>query len=211
MTGVEIVLILCGLVLMVGSFMVTEKLSGRELDRIAELSENEIKTILEKKLNEAENRIDDRIDETIEDSVNRVERSLDKTTNEKMMAIHEYSDTVVEEINKTHNEIMFLYSMLNDKHGEMTEFAADLERKKSELTQELEQIQVRQQEISQTDVEEPEETEEQPEPVFNYNNEILSRFQSGMEPVDIARELGLGIGEVRLVIELFKGEQNHEV
>lgn len=43
MTGVEIILILAGLVMMIGSFMVTEKLSGAELDRIAELSQNEIK------------------------------------------------------------------------------------------------------------------------------------------------------------------------
>ena len=40
MTGVEIILILAGLVMMIGSFMVTEKLSGAELDRIAELSQN---------------------------------------------------------------------------------------------------------------------------------------------------------------------------
>ena len=41
MTGVEIILILAGLVMMIGSFMVTEKLSGAELDRIAELSQND--------------------------------------------------------------------------------------------------------------------------------------------------------------------------
>ena len=54
MTGVEIILILAGLVMMIGSFMVTEKLSGAELDRIAELSQNEIKKILENKLKDAE-------------------------------------------------------------------------------------------------------------------------------------------------------------
>ncbi|MGN0342641.1 MAG: DUF6115 domain-containing protein [Roseburia sp.] len=211
MTGVEIILILCGLVLMVGSFMVTEKLSGKELNRIAELSENEIKTILEKKLSEAENKIDDQIEEAIEGSVNRVERSLDKTTNEKMMAIHEYSDTVVEEINKTHNEIMFLYSMLNDKHGELTELAADLESRKSEIVQEMSRIQeVAVAQNQPEEIPEPVE-EEQPEIAFNHNEEILSRYQQGMEPVDIAKELGLGTGEVRLVIELFKGEQDHEV
>jgi hypothetical protein len=31
-------------------------------------------------------------------------------TNEKIMAISEYSDTVMENMNKTHNEIMFLYN-----------------------------------------------------------------------------------------------------
>ena len=59
MTGVEIILILVGLVMMIGSFMVTEKLSGAELDRIAELSQNEIKKILENKLKDAEAAIED--------------------------------------------------------------------------------------------------------------------------------------------------------
>ena len=62
MTGVEIILILAGLVMMIGSFMVTEKLSGAELDRIAELSQNEIKKILENKLKDAEAAIEDQID-----------------------------------------------------------------------------------------------------------------------------------------------------
>ena len=50
MTAIEIVLILVGLVFMIGSFFVTEKLSTRELDKIAELSEKEIKIIANKEL-----------------------------------------------------------------------------------------------------------------------------------------------------------------
>ena len=44
------------------------------------------------------------------------------------MAISEYSDTVMENMNKTHNEIMFLYNMLNDKHTELTGLATDYRR-----------------------------------------------------------------------------------
>ena len=44
------------------------------------------------------------------------------------MAISEYSDTVMENMNKTHNEIMFLYNMLNDKHTELTGLATDLQK-----------------------------------------------------------------------------------
>ena len=63
MTGVEIILILAGLVMMIGSFMVTEKLSGAELDRIAELSQNEINKLLENKIKDAEDAIEDQIDQ----------------------------------------------------------------------------------------------------------------------------------------------------
>ena len=138
MTGVEIILILAGLVMMIGSFMVTEKLSGAELDRIAELSQNEIKKILENKLKDAEAAIEDQIDHAIEDSTDKVERALDKETNEKMLAIGEYSDTVMEKMNQTHNEIMFLYSMLNDKHATMTEHMEELQKLLSEINQKKE-------------------------------------------------------------------------
>ena len=53
---------------------------------------------------------------------------MEKETNEKIMAISEYSDTVMENMNKTHNEIMFLYNMLNDKHTELTGLATDLQK-----------------------------------------------------------------------------------
>ena len=45
------------------------------------------------------------------------------------MAINEYSDTVLDSINKAHNEIMFLYSMLNDKHDELTRLSGDIDKK----------------------------------------------------------------------------------
>jgi DNA-binding NarL/FixJ family response regulator len=45
-------------------------------------------------------------------------------------------------------------------------------------------------------------TTQQPE---NNNDRILQMHKEGMSNVDIAKELGLGVGEVKLVINLFKG------
>ena len=120
MTGVAWILLLIGVVFMIGSFFVTEKLSPSELNQIAELSEEELKRIIDRGLKNAETRIEDAIDEQVDQSSEKVDRSLEKVTNDKIMAISEYSDTVIESMNKTHNEIMFLYSMLNDKHTELT-------------------------------------------------------------------------------------------
>ena len=128
MTGVAWILLLIGVVFMIGSFFVTEKLSPSELNQIAELSEEELKRIIDRGLKNAETRIEDAIDEPVDQSSEKVDRSLEKVTNDKIMAISEYSDTVIESMNKTHNEIMFLYSMLNDKHTELTGMAADLQR-----------------------------------------------------------------------------------
>ena len=39
----------------------------------------------------------------------------------------------------------------------------------------------------------------------NNNDRILRLHKEGVSNVDIAKELGLGVGEVKLVINLFKG------
>ena len=46
MTTIEIILLLVGCVFMIGSFFISEKLSSSELNKIAELSEDELKKII---------------------------------------------------------------------------------------------------------------------------------------------------------------------
>ncbi|MCR4922965.1 MAG: hypothetical protein K5931_03025 [Lachnospiraceae bacterium] len=38
----------------------------------------------------------------------------------------------------------------------------------------------------------------------NNNQKIIELYEEGMDTVDIAKMLNLGVGEVRLVIDLFK-------
>ena len=52
MPAIEICLIVAGLILMVGSFFIAEKLSPNELDKIAELSQKEIAHIVDKEIEE---------------------------------------------------------------------------------------------------------------------------------------------------------------
>lgn len=87
-----------------------------------------------RELQKVTDEIEGRVEEKAEEALVNSERMMEKECNEKIMAISEYSDTVVESMNKTHNEIMFLYSMLNDKHAELTDFSAKL----NELAKELE-------------------------------------------------------------------------
>lgn len=128
MTTIEIILLLAGCVFMIGSFFISEKLSSSELDKIAELSEDELKKIIEREVNNAGTQMDDVIEQKIEEAGEQAERAMEKEANEQIMQIHEYSETVMESMKKTHDEIMFLYSMLNDKHTEMTSMTGDLQR-----------------------------------------------------------------------------------
>ena len=128
MTTLEITLILVGIVFLIGSFMVKDKLSKNDLDKIADMSAEELKVITEKEIKNAEMAIDGMLDEHIASKTDETKRDLEKETNSKIMAINEYSDTVLDSINKSHNEIMFLYSMLNDKHEELTRLSGNIEK-----------------------------------------------------------------------------------
>ena len=128
MTTLEITLILVGIVFLIGSFMVKDKLSKNDLDKIADMSAEELKVITEKEIKNAELAIDGMLDEHIASKTDETKRNLEKETNSKIMAINEYSDTVLDSINKSHNEIMFLYSMLNGKHEELTRLSGNIEK-----------------------------------------------------------------------------------
>lgn len=238
MTGVAWILLLIGVVFMIGSFFVTEKLSPSELNQIAELSEEELKRIIDRGLKNAETRIEDAIDEQVDQSSEKVDRSLEKVTNDKIMAISEYSDTVIESMNKTHNEIMFLYSMLNDKHTELTGMAADLQRLAADVRSLEEKAPLtapqaapeRAAAVSAVSAVTPvpvetadttgrdtaaapaEQKEEMPETEETKQEglhaEILKLKKLGMTEVQIAKKLGIGIGEVRLVNGLYRGESD---
>lgn len=247
MTFIEIILIIVGMVFILASFWVTEKLSPDELEHISELSKEEMSVMLERELDKSRQRVVDIVEETIDASKEQTERSLEKQTNEKIMAINEYSDTVIEKMNKTHNEIMFLYSMLNDKHTELTDFT-------SELSQHLQQFKSQEEEmtnhfLNQLKNAKPPETKPQaPAPVpavpaekqvqpaaapaaaadkeqpaeaadstknqkasgseteeeVNVREEILRLYEEGRDSVAIAKKLGLGVGEVRLILGLYK-------
>ena len=57
-------------------------------------------------------------------------------------------------------------------------------------------------------IKQPEEYVEQPaagDLNENNNDRILRLHKEGYSNVDIAKELGLGVGDVKLVINLFKG------
>ena len=228
MTAVEIKLIIVGIVFLLVSFLVQEKLSPKDIESITNLSENELKIIVEKQLKNANDQVEDAITDVVEDKTETTKRALEKETNEKIMAIDEYSNTVLESMNKTHNEILFLYSMLNDKHTELTDLATQLqqfsEHMKNTENEVLENLALAAQDVRQKvnetkPIDENEailaslgtDGQEADQDQINHNDRILMLHQQGFSDVEIARELGLGLGEVKLVIGLFKGEETVEV
>ena len=108
MTTLEIFLVIAGVGLVVLSFILGERLEDTEIKEFRADATTLAEEIVKQQVDEAAKNV-------VDDTVEKTEAALDKLSNEKIMAVNEYSDTVMEEIQKNHTEVMFLYSMLNEK------------------------------------------------------------------------------------------------
>lgn len=251
MSLLEVLLLLAGSAIFIISFRLPVK-REEQLEESKELAKEEIKELVDQELTRVREHVEGAVDETITYAVEKTERFMDKMSNEKMMAINEYSDTVIEDIHKSHTEVLFLYDMLNDKYENLKTTAAEVDKTVKEAREvqisteepafvaETKSEPVMDSEPVQFDVEQERVDEgirpEDEEPFWkggnaaasdteadrqhntaqigisfadigmeNNNEEILRLHKEGKSKVAIAKELGLGVGEVKLVIDLFEG------
>ncbi len=283
----EIIIGALGIALLIAGYVIPAR--KEEDESVETFSRDQVHEMVSEEVNAVKGRIDDIVDETVQYAIEKTERSMDRLSNEKMMAVSEYSDTVLDQINKSHEEVVFLYDMLNDKHENLKETVAEATRKADEVDEKVKnaeenlaplvariesQVEAEastsvpvtpdvQEKDSETEApgrsrsrrkpvpivknepvtvmpavpdtedeqeEDPNEdyledewedfddTEDDtdpdgPEITFsarspgsrNSNDRILELHKAGKSNMAIAKELGLGIGEVKLVIDLFKG------
>ena len=231
MNLLEILLLLAGSLIFVVSFWLPAK-KEEQLEGTKELAKEEISELVGQEMIRVKEQVTDTVDETITYAVEKTERFMDRMSKEKMMAINEYSDTVIEDIHKTHTEVMFLYDMLNDKYESLKTTAVEVDKTVKAVREAavLGEQPGQENESEKKDTEEEslaqelsaaEETENGLEEfgqqaadmdisfanvgMENNNDEILRLHREGKSKVAIAKELGLGVGEVKLVIDLFEG------
>lgn len=234
MTALQIFLIIAGVVIIVISYFISDKVAEEKLKEKAEeiVLGSDSKEILLKQTHAA---VEEILENLSDDVTVRAERELEKMSNEKIMAVHEYSETVLGEINKNHSEVMFLYSMLDDKDKEIKQTVRDVHetiksvKRVEQLLENPKYASISQNEDATTTMhpmflnEEKEETvkvnidmditpEDVPEFVTSADSEgkdnksrIISLHKKGYSNLEIAKTLGLGIGEVKLVLGLYQG------
>ncbi|MBO7358108.1 MAG: hypothetical protein J6U37_06325 [Lachnospiraceae bacterium] len=253
-----------GLVFFALSFILPERKKNKEEEKE---TEERIRAFVTKELEGAKERIDDMVEETVNYSVEKTERALEKMSNEKIMAVDEYSETVLEKINANHNEAVFLYDMLNDKDEKLKNTEQELIKEKEKTEEVKKEIEKKQAEVIAKAEEAEAETEPVKEPEFrpfmpeqlvlrdgvaipkaeassntsekkpattkkkkaepkknsvnnvslhfdtdndgkkNSNEMIRKLHEQGKSNMAIAKELGLGVGEVKLVIDLFASKK----
>lgn len=276
---IKILILIVGLIIIFLSFIISDKVSkDSENGETPVVDDQFVRRILkenEEKIKESSKSI---IDEKIEEEVSKADEQLGHISNEKIMAVSEFSDQILEKIEQNHKEVVFLYDMLNAKENEMKDFVQEIDKSKivleelankelekqkmlqhKKIQKELEKQLKKQEELerekedlmlsgvlpqeSQTVIMEEEEAKEETsqkvnmqmaalehmgntmeevsvteekEPVqekepesalndANQNQVILDLYNEGKSIMEIAKLLGKGQGEVKLVIDLFQG------
>lgn len=220
MTALEIILLLIGVICVAVSFIFSVKADGQ--DKVhninVELSERQ-RDDIKSQITAVFKEQTDVLTQTVED---RTRDDLERLSNQKIKEFAEYSDTVLGEINKSHNEVMFLYDMLNEKNKEVHNTIRDMQKAVKQNAEAVEpapvpsNVDVYSQEpaagaVNGADIaaeisEVPEEyaavTEDSTD---SKRDAVLKLHKQGKSEIEIAKTLGIGVGEVKLVIDLFKG------
>lgn len=231
MEMMEIILLTAGGIIFILSFFIPDKKGAS--GSLGRSAENEIKELVSREMESMRVHVDEVVEESVAEAMEKTERSLERLTNEKIMAVSEYSDTVLTEIHKNHEEAVFLYDMLNNKHTSLKNTVAEVNTVVREAEEAMHSLEQRipeavgaidrggeeavawsqaETEVAETVTEQekgetvavPEEWTTDGEQDYNNNEKILRLYRQGKSAVMIAKELELGIGEVRLVIDLFR-------
>ena len=135
MIFVEIAMIIIGLGFIVFSVKMTDSeeprqhaASGAEEKKWKEQWEQ-----LEKRFQVYDRKLEEKKEEQVEDTSER----MSALSNEKIMGINEYSDQVIDKIEKNHAEVVFLYDMLNGKQEEIQGLIQDADTTKAEFQDEM--------------------------------------------------------------------------
>ena len=139
--------------------------------------------------------------QTIED---KTEARLDKISNTKILEMNEYADGVLKEINRNHNEVMFMYDMLNEKDKEIKTTVKDVNVTRMNrgyaYNDAKQQSAMEEPKIVMQDIEDFVLDES-----LSTHDKIRKLYSNGYNDVEIAKRLKIGVGEVRLVINLSSG------
>lgn len=233
MSSLEIVLLVIGVVVFVLSFIIPYK-KETQSEETKELIDSEVKNIVRNEMTQIKGQVDEVVEEAVTYSMEKTERSLERISNEKIMEVNDYSNTVLNEINRNHQEVMFLYDMLNSKHNNLKDTVSKAEKtvkevekatKETVIDEKTEEFIVDSQEFqplsrmkgdysykleSEVIFPKKDELDSILEEVngVNKNDEILHLYKLGKSKVEIAQELQLGVGEVKLVIDLYEIVEN---
>ena len=213
MSGAVILLIILGLLFIFGSFLFVEKSNEEEDESVIKIPDK-LSDVQKEKIKKL---IDDYMDEHVDDKLGDIESKFSEIVNQKTLALGDYAVSVNEEIERNHSEALFLYSMLSDKQKEIMTTASMVDAYKKEINDMINENNAasnkneREQKLSieleamEDEVMTDNEEDEGVQSVDANKDIILEMHKSGLSILEIAKNLGLGVGEVKLIVDLYQG------
>lgn len=127
MVLLEILMVLVGLGAVIYSFRLVEEKKEAEQDSETSTQDGgEVSSIdWEEKLSELRGKVE-ALYEDVDDRMSRM-------SNDKIMGMSEYSDQVLDKIEKNHGEVVFLYDMMNAKQEEIKQLVQEIDGMKADL------------------------------------------------------------------------------
>ncbi len=232
MNAMEIILLIIGFIAVSVSFFV----GGRETEPDAKNSDDEQKSRdiwTEKEAEIVKEQIDAILNEETEEIVAEAAETLNRKSNEKIMEFDEFSSQIVEKIKHNHEEVVFMYNMLNEKQKELKEDMTRLVAKEPVATEGKEELPIQKKSPEKIPADsmpgakppavkavETERAAESPSDrkadevaektvkraAQGANQEIIKMYRKGKSVLQISKELGIGQGEVKLMIALYGGK-----
>lgn len=133
MTAFHIFLVIVGLVIVAVSYIISEKITNSKIDTETKGGDSipiELSQIEKSNIGE---QIGSIVSEVSESAVNKTDDKLSQISNEKIMAVSEFSNQILEKIDQNHSEVVFLYNMLNEKEVSLKETVREIDKTKVEL------------------------------------------------------------------------------
>lgn len=208
MLAVIIILFIIGIATLIIGFFVKENYEQESH------SDEYLERILEERMNQVEDKLGLSAKMSASTIKKQTEKELEELSREKLSAVDQYSDKVMDRINKNHNEVMFLYGLLSDKQKELDETVENLNKAQKQLEisnrlnmQEKEQESFEQikESVLNTEDNSNEGDDMSDKEQFDKRSVIKTLADKGLSDVEIAKKLSMGVVEVRLFLDLGKG------
>lgn len=134
----EIVMVIVGLAAVFYSYKMTEEKGDGKSEKRQPLehASNSIRQDQEEYLRDAFERLQIKATEQFDE----LDEKVSKLSNDKIMGMNEYSDQVLEQIEKNHSEVVFMYNMMNEKKEEIQQLVSDVDSQKAEIHDEIAKV-----------------------------------------------------------------------
>lgn len=130
----DVSLVVIGFIIVTISYFVSEKIEqGQNLAGSLEQSAQIHEIWSEKDEAQVRSQVETVISQTMDEMIDHADEELSKISNEKIMAMDEFSNQLLEKIEANHKEVVFLYNMLNTKQDEIKNMITEADLSKTAL------------------------------------------------------------------------------